>query len=65
MSLTNEQIAAIMTKHITCKTVLVDPAESDDLIKKHIAEGWEIANQVECNGKTKITFRKVEKPTKK
>lgn len=61
MSLTDEQIAAMMQKHIICKTKLVLPEELDGVIAEHSKEGWEVANKVDCNGKIKITFRKVEK----
>lgn len=61
MSLTDEQIAAMMQKHITCKTVLTDPSEVDKLVNEHLLEGWEVANKIDCNGRVKITFRKVEK----
>lgn len=61
MSLTDAQIAAMMQKHITCKTVLINPEEEKEIVQKHTSEGWEIANRVECNGRIKVTFRKVEK----
>lgn len=65
MSLTDEQIAAMMTKHITCKTILSEPEKVDEIINKHQLEGWEVANKVMCNERVKITFRKVEKVSSK
>lgn len=61
MSLTDEQIAAMMQKHITCKTILSEPEDEEKVINEHIQEGWEVANKVECGQRVKITFRKVEK----
>lgn len=61
MSLTDEQIAAMMQKHITCKTLLSEPENLDKIIEEHKAQGWEVANKVDCNGRVKVTFRKVEK----
>ncbi|MCQ2086953.1 MAG: hypothetical protein MJZ37_02630 [Bacilli bacterium] len=61
MALTEEQIARMMTKHITCKTVLVDPKKEDESINQHMLEGWEVASKVDCNGRVKITYRKVKK----
>lgn len=61
MALTEEQIARMMTKHITCKTVLVDSEKEDESINQHMLEGWEVASKVDCNGRIKITYRKVKK----
>lgn len=61
MKLTDDQIRAIMQKHITCKTILADKTEVDSLVEKHISEGWEVANKIDCGNKIKITFRKLEK----
>ena len=61
MALTDEQIASMMQKHITCKSVLVSKEESTKIEEEHLKEGWELANKVECHDKIKLTFRKAEK----
>lgn len=61
MKLTDDQIRSIMEKHITCKTVLVTSDESNAVIESHLKEGWELANNIECGEKRKLTFRKIEK----
>lgn len=61
MKLTDDQIRSIMQKHITCKSLLVNPIDEDEIIKEHLSQGWEIANKTKAGEKIKLTFRKVEK----
>ena len=35
--------------------------ESNAVIESHLKEGWELANNIECGEKRKLTFRKIEK----
>lgn len=58
MKLTDEQIASIMTKEISCKTLIVSKEDAENIIKSHQKDGWELVNKTEISGRYKITFKK-------
>lgn len=58
MKLTDEQIASILTKDVTCKTILVYNDNVFDTILAHQKEGWTFVTKTEINGKVKLTFKK-------
>lgn len=58
MKLTDEQIASIMTKEISCKTLMVSKEDAENVIKCHHKDGWELVNKTEISGRYKITFKK-------
>lgn len=58
MKLTDEQIASIMTKEISCKTLMVSKEDAENVIKSHRKDGWELVNKTEISGRYKITFKK-------
>lgn len=58
MKLTDEQIASIMTKETSCKTILVNNDEVDATVSEHKSDGWKLVNKSEINGRTKLTFTK-------
>lgn len=60
MSLTDEQIAKIMTKEIKSKTILVSSDDIEKIKEEHFKDGWELVNVVPLNNRFKITFKKVK-----
>lgn len=58
MKLTDEQIASIMSKDISSKTMLVDASKVDEIIKAHLEDGWRLIKQSNAGEKVKITFQK-------
>ena len=60
MSLTEEQIAKMMTKEIKAKTILVDADKVDDTIKEHEQDGWTLVSKTPLNDRFKLTFKKVK-----
>jgi len=60
MELTEQQIASILTKDITCKTILINPTEVEKTVDQYLKDGWELVNKVPLNDRVKITFRKVK-----
>lgn len=58
MKLSDEQIASIMTKETTCKTILVDNDKVEETISTHEKDGWQLLKKTEINGRTKLTFKK-------
>lgn len=58
MKLTDEQIASIMQKESTAKTILVDNEAVEKTIKEHEKDGWILVKKTEINGRTKLTFKK-------
>lgn len=60
MSLTDEQIAKMMTKEIKSKTILVSFEDLEKVKEEHIKDGWELVNVVPLNNRFKITFKIVK-----
>lgn len=60
MSLTDEQIAKMMTKEIKSKTILVSFEDLEKVKEEHIKAGWELVNVVPLNNRFKITFKIVK-----
>jgi len=58
MALTDEQIAAIMSKEIKCKSILVDSDKLDEVLKQHQEEGWILVKKTPLNDRFKLTFKK-------
>ena len=58
MKLTDDQIAAIMTKESKSKTLLVDEKDAEKTIDFHEKEGWKLDKKSEINGRIKLTFIK-------
>lgn len=60
MSNVDEKIKAYFSKEVKSKTILVSKDQLKTIIDEHVNDGWELQNQVELNGKIKVTFIKVK-----
>lgn len=60
MAMTEEQMRKLLSKDIKSKTLLVSLENLNSVIEEHIADGWELKNKIEVNGRYKVTFTKVK-----